>query len=64
MNKFGEILPSAVMTGPKQLQIAAALSPLVKALMLGTSPISYPMAKLLDLVLGHGDGMTRFKRGE
>ncbi|KAL1529637.1 hypothetical protein AB1Y20_000579 [Prymnesium parvum] len=61
---FGEIMPSAIMTGPKQLQIAATLAPLVKGMMLITSPISYPMAKLLDLILGHGDGMTRFKRGE
>ena len=61
---FGEILPSAVMTGPAQLQIAAALAPAIKVLLLLTSPISYPMAKLLDAWLGHQDGMTRFKRNE
>ncbi|KAL3914216.1 MAG: hypothetical protein SGPRY_007702 [Prymnesium sp.] len=55
---FGEILPSAVMTGPKQLQIAARLAPLVKFLMLITFPISYPLAKLLDSLLGHGEGST------
>ena len=61
---FGEILPSAVMTGPAQLRIAAALAPSVRFLMMFTSPISWPMARLLDLVLGHHDGVTRFKRNE
>ena len=61
---FGEILPSAVMTGPYQLAIGAALAPFVRALMLITAPISWPIAKLLDVVLGHHGGMTRFKRNE
>ena len=53
---FGEILPSAVMTGPAQLQIAAALSPAVRVLMILTAPISWPIARTLDCVLGHHDG--------
>lgn len=61
---FGEILPSAVMTGPAQLQIAAALAPGVRVLMLLAAPIAWPMARLLDHVLGHHDGVTRFKRNE
>ena len=61
---FGEILPSAVMTGPHQLRIAAALAPAIRVLLLLTSPISWPMAKCLDHWLGHQDGMTRFKRKE
>ena len=43
---FGEILPSAVMTGPHQLAIGAALAPFVRALMLVTAPISWPIAKV------------------
>ena len=61
---FGEILPSAIMTGPHQLQIAAALAPAIRLILAITSPISWPMAKLLDCWLGHTDGMTRFKRNE
>jgi len=61
---FGEILPSAIMTGPAQLMIAAALAPFIRVLLIVTSPISWPMAKLLDAWLGHDDGMTRFKRNE
>ena len=61
---FGEILPSAIMTGPAQLKIAAALAPGVRALMLLTTPISWPMARCLDLVLGHHNGVTRFKKKE
>ena len=50
---FGEILPSAVMTGPAQLRIAAAVAPFIKGLLIVTAPISWPMAKGLDLWLGH-----------
>ena len=61
---FGEILPSAIMTGPRQLQIAAALAPAIRCLLILTAPIAWPMAKVLDRVLGHQDGLTRFKRNE
>ena len=61
---FGEILPSAIMTGPRQLQIAAALAPAIRCLLILTAPIAWPMAKLLDRCLGHQDGLTRFKRNE
>ena len=52
------------MTGPLQLRIAASLVPLVKLLMIITLPISWPLAKLLDHVLGHHGTMTGFKRSE
>ena len=61
---FGEILPSAIMTGPQQLRIAAFVAPGIRLLLIATSPLSWPMAKLLDWWLGHQDGMTRFKRKE
>ena len=49
---FGEIIPQAICTGPDQVKIAAKVSPLTNMLMLGTYPISYPIAKLLDYILG------------
>lgn len=49
---FGEIIPQAICTGPDQVKIAAKVSPLTNILMLGTYPISYPIAKLLDYILG------------
>ena len=61
---FGEILPSAVMTGPAQLQIAASLAPIVSFLMMLTAPLSVPIAYVLDVVIGDHDGVTRFKRNE
>lgn len=61
---FGEILPSAIMTGPAQLRIAAMLAPLVGALMWLTAPLSIPIAWVLDTVIGDHDGVTRFKRNE
>ena len=61
---FGEILPSAVMLGPRQLFLSAALAPGVRFLMVLTSPISVPIAKVLDSALGSHDGVTGFKRNE
>ncbi|CAM9889794.1 unnamed protein product, partial [Phaeothamnion confervicola] len=52
---FGEILPSAFFTGPNQLAMASALSPVVVALMVIMSPIAWPIAWCLDRVLGVGE---------
>lgn len=48
---FGEILPSALFTGPKKLQIAAAFAPIVRCFLVLLSPIAYPMSVLLDRLL-------------
>eukprot|EP00446_Apocalathium_sp_SHHI-4_P073067 CAMPEP_0177558048 /NCGR_PEP_ID=MMETSP0369-20130122/70030_1 /TAXON_ID=447022 ORGANISM="Scrippsiella hangoei-like, Strain SHHI-4" /NCGR_SAMPLE_ID=MMETSP0369 /ASSEMBLY_ACC=CAM_ASM_000364 /LENGTH=605 /DNA_ID=CAMNT_0019044555 /DNA_START=143 /DNA_END=1957 /DNA_ORIENTATION=+ len=48
---FGEILPSAVFTGPSQLRIAAALSNVVRSLQFLFFPIAWPIARLLDFLL-------------
>jgi len=49
---FGEVIPQAICTGPDQVKIAAFIAPLTKFLMVVSSPISYPIAKLLDYLLG------------
>ncbi len=49
---FGEVIPQAICTGPDQVKIAAKVAPLTRFLMLASSPISYPIAKLLDYLLG------------
>jgi metal transporter CNNM len=41
-----EILPQAILTGPNQLQITASMVPLLKAVMIITFPLSYPLPKL------------------
>ncbi|KAJ0398826.1 hypothetical protein P43SY_004957 [Pythium insidiosum] len=61
---FGEILPSAVFTGPSQLRIAATLTPIVRVLMAVVSPIAYPIAKLLDWFLGDDHDVVKYKRKE
>ena len=64
---FGEIIPSAIFTGPKQISIAASLVPLVRTIMLILSPVGYPVAKLLDFFLHDDDeanSMGLFDRGE
>mmetsp|Transcript_792 Transcript_792/g.1246 ORF Transcript_792/g.1246 Transcript_792/m.1246 type:complete len:584 (-) Transcript_792:125-1876(-) len=63
---FGEIIPSALFTGPNQLKLASRLSPLVKIVMALFYPIAKPIASLLDIVLhddDEGDNGT-FNRGE
>jgi metal transporter CNNM len=52
---FGEILPSAIFTGPNQIPIAAAMAPAVRGIMWILTPVAYPIAKLLDKCLGHDD---------
>jgi metal transporter CNNM len=61
----GEIIPSAIFTGPNQLEIAYLLSPFVKLLMLVASPLTYPIAFTLDKCLGHdAHGVTKYNRRE
>jgi CBS domain containing-hemolysin-like protein len=49
---FGEILPSAIFTGPRQLRLAAKFTGVVKFVMIIFYPIAYPLARLLDRILG------------
>ncbi len=49
---FGEIIPQAICTGPSQIRIAATVAPMTLALMYVSSPLSYPISLLLDLLLG------------
>jgi metal transporter CNNM len=48
----GEIIPQAICTGPSQLKIAYYMCPIVTILMWGTCPISWPIAKVLDYLMG------------
>jgi len=48
----GEIIPQAICTGPSQLKIAYYMCPIVTAIMWITCPISWPIAKLLDKLMG------------
>jgi metal transporter CNNM len=61
---FGEIIPSAVFTGPNQLKIASRLVPLVQAAMCLLYPLAGPIAKLLDWLLHDDDDESEYTRGE
>jgi metal transporter CNNM len=62
---FGEIIPSAIFTGPNQLKLAHRLVPLVQAALFLLYPIAGPIAKILDHVLHDEDGDTNgYNRGE
>jgi hypothetical protein len=60
----GEIIPAAILTGPKQLQIAASLIPLVYLVNVVFFPVAYPISLVLDYVLGHTEGMTVYTKKE
>lgn len=49
---FGEIIPSAFFTGPRQLEIASFFAPFVGLLQSFTSLVVVPIARLLDNILG------------
>jgi len=55
---FGEIVPSAVFTGPDQISMAATMSPLVKFAKILLMPLAWPIAKLLDRFLGHDESVA------
>lgn len=61
---FGEIIPSAFFSGPNQVYIASLFVPFVKILICITYPISYPISKILDCVLGKDHDTTHYKRNE
>jgi metal transporter CNNM len=49
---FGEVIPQSVCTGPNQLKIACKCIPIVRVFIIILYPLSYPIAKLLDRLLG------------
>lgn len=59
---FGEIIPQAACSR-YGLAIGSTLSPMVWVLMVLLSPLGYPLALLLDLVLGKDHG-TYYRRAE
>jgi metal transporter CNNM len=64
---FGEIIPSAVFTGPNKIELAAKMTPLVRLVMFLLWPIAFPIAKVLDKVLHEEEGEDSsgaFNRGE
>ena len=61
---FGEIIPSAICTGPDRIKVASRLAPLVRFFMFLLYPISFPIAKLLDVVLHDEDEDSAFSRLE
>lgn len=60
----GEIVPAAILTGPKQLEIAAALTPVVILVIFLFLPVAYPISLALDHLLGHDEGITQYNRRE
>lgn len=62
---FGEIIPSAIFSGPKKLTISGRLAPLVRCAMLIMSPLVSPIAKFLDhLFHEEDDDTTKYDRKE
>lgn len=60
----GEIIPASILTGPYQLRIAANLVPLVYTVLVIFFLVAFPIAKLLDYMIGHEEGFTVYNRKE
>jgi metal transporter CNNM len=57
---FGEMIPSAIFTGPHQLYLAAQMTPMVKFFMFILYPLAGPLGMLLDhLVSDEEEGYNR-----
>ena len=56
---FSEVIPQAVCIGPHQLLIAEKTAPIVQFLMYFTYPVSWPIAIILDQILGEHK-LTRY----
>ena len=56
---FGEVIPQALCTGPRQIQIAAMAAPMTRFLMIISWPITFWLGKALDIILGE-QGKTRY----
>ena len=49
---FGEIIPSALFTGPSQLTVSSYFATPVRLLMVILGPLGCPIAKTLDTLFG------------
>jgi len=56
---FGEIIPSAIFSGPKKLAIASNLAPLVRIILWLLCPLAWPIGKALDRFLHDEDDEER-----
>ena len=61
---FGEIIPSAIFTGPDQLRLAFQLTPLVSFCLMIMYPLTYPLTKVLDHFVPHDESDDFYHRGE
>lgn len=60
----GEIVPAAYFTGSDGIRSVSSLIPLLRIVIVVTSPISYPLARVMDKYFHESDERATFKRGE
>jgi CBS domain containing-hemolysin-like protein len=60
----GEILPSALCTGPGQHAIAAKCTPFIQCLQFVLAPVAKPICVLLEKLVPHPDTTTKYTRSE
>ena len=61
---FGEIVPQAICIGPQQMKIAYFLAPFTSIIMIILGIAAYPIAQILDLILGGGHVKCRFQNSD
>lgn len=62
----GEIIPSAIFTGPNKIKLASQMTPVVRFVMFFLWPIAFPISKVLDHIFHDesGEAGGAFNRGE
>jgi metal transporter CNNM len=61
---FGEILPSAIFTGPDQLKLSSKVAPVVQLFLFVFYPWAVPLARLLDWIVQEDEHPEGYNRGE
>jgi len=65
---FGEIIPSAIFSGPNRLALSSRLAPLVRLCLFLLAPIAVPIAKILDYLLHDAEddheNLQKYNRSE
>lgn len=58
----GEIIPAALLTGPNQLFLVNMCVPIVRITEFVLFPLAWPIAKVLDYILGRDDGLVIYNK--
>lgn len=61
---IGELIPSAIFSGPKTISIMAFCAPLIYVTIFISFPVAYPLSKILDWLIGGERAQKSYRRSE